>query len=106
MGLPTFQRVMERVLSDLLVSNSSPVCRVFFDDVLVASASLEEHLDLLRRVFVRLREANLKLKVPKCRFLRKETEYLRYQITGDGVATCLDKVAKSRTGHSLRVHLR
>ena len=95
-GPATFQRVMERVLRDVLLSSSSPLCRVFFDDILVASSSLSDHVDMLRQVFERLRKAGLKLKLPKCRFLKQNTEFLGFSVSGHGVATCADKVAKVR----------
>ena len=95
-GPATFQRVMEQVLRDVLLSSSSPVCRVFFDDIVVASSSVSDHLAMLRRVFTKLREANLKLKLPKCKFLRSETEFLGFKVSGDGVATCQEKIAKVR----------
>ena len=95
-GPATFQRVMERVLGDLLLSSSSPICRCFFDDILVATSSVSDHVAMLKQVFLRLREAGLKLKLPKCRFLREETEFLGFSISGSGVATCQDKIAKVR----------
>ena len=49
---------------------------------------------MLRSVFLRLRNANLKLKMSKCRFLQRETQFLGFKITGAGVSTCQDKVSK------------
>ena len=68
----TFQRLMEVVLSGLVWDS----CFVYIDDVLECSRTFEEHLELLRQVFARLREANLKLKAKKCLFLWDEVPYI------------------------------
>lgn len=55
------------------------------DDIIVFSTSLEEHLMSLRKVFAKLKEANLKLQLDKCEFLKKETEFLGHIITTEGI---------------------
>ena len=51
----TFSRLMDKVLSGL----SWEVCLYYLDDIIVFSRGWQEHLDRLRMVFSRLREANL-----------------------------------------------
>ena len=80
-GPSTFQRLMEVVLSGLVWDS----CFVYIDDVLVCSRTFEEHLQHLRQVFTRLREANLKLKPKKCLFLRDEVSYLGHVVTREGI---------------------
>src|SRR6266545_3653657 len=60
----TFQRLMNYVLHDYL--NDFVV--VYLDDILVCSDTFEEHLVHLRKVFDKLREANLVIKLKKCKF--------------------------------------
>ena len=91
-GPATFQRVMEHVLGDLLLSPSSPVCRVFFDDVVVASRDVEEHLEMLEAVFSKLKSANLKLKLSKCNFLQESVKFLGFVVGKEGVSTCNEKI--------------
>jgi len=67
----TFQRCMNNLLADLIYKNFL----VYMDDIIVYSTSLEEHIMSLRKVFSKLREANLKLQLDKCEFLKKETEF-------------------------------
>ncbi|KAL5493753.1 hypothetical protein EMCRGX_G014975 [Ephydatia muelleri] len=45
----------------------------------------EEHIRILREVFVRLRDANVRAKKSKCRFVQKEVVYLGYRIDEHGV---------------------
>ncbi|KAJ4777533.1 polyprotein [Rhynchospora pubera] len=65
---------------------------VFFDDILVYSKSMAEHLIHLENVFVKLREHQLFAKMSKCSFGKREVEYLGHIISKDGVATDASKV--------------
>ena len=77
----TFQRLMETVLVELVRT----CCVVYLDDILVVDRTVEEHLDNLKKVFERLREAGLQLKPKKCYFLREGVEYLGHVVSADGV---------------------
>ena len=57
------------------------------DDIIVFSASVEEHLQHLSAVFERLRNAGLKLNAKKCQFAREEVPYLSYLISKHGLRT-------------------
>ncbi len=51
--------------------------RVYIDDLLVITkGSLDDHLDKLEQVFIRLRDAGLKVNVNKSIFCAQETEFL------------------------------
>jgi len=60
----TFQRLINYVLYDYL--NDFVV--VYLDNILVCSDTFEEHLAHLRKVFIKLGEANLVIKLKKCKF--------------------------------------
>ena len=53
---------------------------VYIDDIIVRGSSKEEHLRILREVFVRLRNANVLAKKSKCSFVQNEVVYLGYRI--------------------------
>jgi Reverse transcriptase (RNA-dependent DNA polymerase) len=55
----TFQRFMDSILADL------PCCFIYIDDVLVASASHEQHAEDLRQVLDRFQQHGLVLNVDK-----------------------------------------
>ena len=86
----TFQRLMEYVLAGLQWST----CLIYLDDIIIYGRHFEEHLTRLREVFVRLRDAGLKLKPRKCYFLRREVEYLGHVISENGVSTDPAKVER------------
>ena len=58
---------------------------VYMDDVLVFFKTLEDHLAHLCQVISRLKEAGLKHKPSKCKFVRSEVEYLGHIITPNGL---------------------
>ena len=104
-GPATFQRVMERVLDGLITSIGSPLCRVFFDDVAVASATSQDHLRMLETVFCRLRQAGLRLKLEKCTFMSSSASYLGVEVSGAGISTNPQKVAAIRDWYTLTVKI-
>ena len=57
----------------------------YIDDILVVGQMFEEHLENLRMVLQRLREASLKLKPSKCDLLKTEVQYLGYVVSADGI---------------------
>lgn len=58
---------------------------VLFDDILIYSRSLEEHLQHLELVLEILREHELYANLNKCIFAKKRVEYLSCIISGQGV---------------------
>ena len=58
---------------------------VNLDDILIVSATFEDHLKEVGRVLDRPSEAGLHLKPSKCSFAQKEVEYLGFTISADSV---------------------
>lgn len=98
----TFQRYINRALGDL------DFVFAYIDDILIASANLEEHENHLRIVFQRLKEFSLRLKLDKCIFGQTELEFLGHLINRDGFKPIPEKVQvitqfpKPRTVSELR----
>ncbi len=60
--------------------------RAYIDDLLVITkGSLNDHLDKLKQVFIRLRDAGLKINATKSIFCAQEAEYLGYILTRGGI---------------------
>jgi hypothetical protein len=65
---------------------------VFFDDILVYSRTLEDHLEHLALVFSWLQADQWKVKLSKCTFAQRSIAYLGHIVSEAGVATDLAKV--------------
>ena len=81
-----FQRLVNEVLSGLTFAFG------YLDDILVYSPDMETHLEHLRKVFIKLREADLKLKEVKCNFLKKHIQYLGHIVLGKGITPMPEKL--------------
>ena len=81
-----FQRLVNEVLSGLTFAFG------YLDDILVYSPDMETHLEHLRSLFIRLREADLKLKEVKCNFLKKHIQYLGHIVSGKGITQMPEKL--------------
>jgi hypothetical protein len=58
---------------------------VYFDDILIYSKSLDEHIEYLRDVFDALREARLFANLEKCTFYTSRVTFLCYIVTPLGI---------------------
>ena len=81
----TFSRLMDRVLAGL----HWETCLFYLVDIIVFAATWEEQLARLRKVFERLRHAQLKLGAEKCTFAAKEVSYLGHRVTSEGLLPLL-----------------
>ena len=81
-----FHRLVHEVLRGL------PFTFGYLDDILIFSSGVEVHLEHLRKVFLRLREAKLKLKASKCSFFKKHIQYLGHLVSGDGIEPLPEKL--------------
>lgn len=103
----TFQRLMYIILSGLTPRK----CLVYLDDIVIFSASLQEHINQLKEVFERLKEADVKVQLDKNKFLRKELNYLGHIITPDGIKPnplkieCIRKFPIARTNKGIKSFL-
>jgi hypothetical protein len=85
----TFQCLMNTVFAPFI--RKSVI--VFLDDILVYSASWEQHLTHLRQVLLTLRQNQLFAKLSKCAFAQTSISYLGHIISEQGVATDPEKTA-------------
>ena len=79
----TFPALMNKVFAKYL----RKFILVFFDDILIFSKSLVEHLEHLHIVLQTLRDQQLYAKMSKCIFAAPQVEYLGHIISGKGLAT-------------------
>jgi hypothetical protein len=77
----TFQAAMNNLLQPFL----RKFVTVFFDDILVYSFSLEDHLQHLEYVFTTLLKGGYFLKQSKCLLAQHQLEYLGHVVSASGV---------------------
>ncbi|PKI73971.1 hypothetical protein CRG98_005588 [Punica granatum] len=80
----TFMRLMNHVLKAFI----SKFLVVYFDDILIYSTSVEEHLEHFRDLFKVLREQRLYANLKKCHFLTNSDNFLGYIVSQEGI--CMD----------------
>src|SRR6266496_3455120 len=72
----TFQRLMNKILRE----NIDEFVIVYIDDLLIYSKTFEEHIEHISKVFEKLQEANLIMKLKKCKFYMPNVEFLGHII--------------------------
>ena len=85
----TFQALMNRVLRPFM----RRFALVFFDDILIYSTIVEQHVAHLVEILKVLRQHHLYVNGKKCSFEQSELVYLKHVIFGLGVAIDPKKVA-------------
>jgi hypothetical protein len=84
MGIAGSPDIFQAKMSELMVALE--FVRAYIDDLLcITKASLEDHLDKLKMVLTRLRDAGLRINARKSFFCAIETEYLGYILTRTGI---------------------
>ncbi|GJU60539.1 RNA-directed DNA polymerase [Tanacetum coccineum] len=77
----TFMRLMNHIFHDFI----GRFVVVYFDDILIFSLNIQQHLQHLRDVFTVLKDQKLFANHGKCHFLATEVVFLGYLISGDGI---------------------
>ena len=85
----TFERALDSVVTPELERNAF----TYLDDIIIVSATKEQHVQHLREVFSRLRAANLRINPDKCEFFKDKLKYLGHVVGVEGVQTDPDKVS-------------
>ena len=80
----TFQRLMAQALTSVTKKYGNLIM-CYVDDVVIATPTLEDHIERLEEVFSCMKQAGLKCKPSKCEILRDSIKYLGRLVDKHGV---------------------
>lgn len=69
---------------------------VYLDDLIIMSQDVQTHFQNLEKVLAKLAEANLKIKLAKCSFLKQKINFLGHTVTPSGITLNESKIIAAR----------
>jgi hypothetical protein len=91
-GLTNAPSTFQSLMNDIFRPYLRKFVLIFFDDILIYSLTLDDHLCHLRTVFSLLQKHSLFVKKSKCSFASSAVEYLGHIVSKDGVAADPSKI--------------
>lgn len=95
-GLATAPATFQKLMHDMLAGVIFKGVIVYLDDILVYGRTVEDHNEILKDVFNRIRESGLRINPEKCKFYQKELVFLGHTISAEGVKTNETKIQEIR----------
>lgn len=81
-GPAVFTRFISQVLKPLLKDKT---IQVYIDDILLGTETIEEHINVLQKLFDILRKNKLSVQIKKCHFLKTKIDFLGYEVSAIGI---------------------
>lgn len=92
-GLCNAAQAQQRLVDTLFGPEFEPKIFTYLDDIIVATATFEEHVKLLGIVKNRLQSANLTINASKCEFFKTSLVYLGFVVGQNSLRTDPNKVS-------------
>ena len=92
MGLMDSPYYFQRLINYLMGNMKYTICLGYFDDLPIMGKTIQELINNNQRIFMRLREYNLKCNPKKCRWFITTIKFLGHEVTGYGVRPDAEKV--------------
>ncbi|XP_038704764.1 uncharacterized protein LOC120000718 [Tripterygium wilfordii] len=91
-GLTNAPATFQSLMNDIFRNFLRKFVLVFFDDILIYSASWKKHLEDLKNTFALLQQHHLLVKKSKCAFGQDRVEYLGHVVSREGVSADPSKI--------------
>lgn len=92
-GLNNSPKTMARLMDQVIGPSLEPFCFSYLDDIIIATPDFPTHLEILQKVFSRLKDANLTVNLKKCQFCRPSLTFLGFVVDQQGLRTDPEKVS-------------
>jgi hypothetical protein len=79
-------------MNDTLMNYLDEFVVAYLNDIIVYSNSKKKHIQHVRKILQRLREANIQADVDKCEFHITETKFLEMIVDRDGIKMNSEKI--------------
>ena len=89
-GLKNSPATFQRCISKAIGENKFSLA--YLDDIIIFSATVEEHLTHIELILKCLARHNLNAKIKKCEFFKTSLTFLGHIVSRDGISVCPDKV--------------
>lgn len=83
-----FQSLMDKVLGEMRYVSAI----AYQDDVILYSDNFDQHLQHLKTLLDKFKEANLSINIKKCQFAMKQVKFLGFIVSDQGIQADPDKV--------------
>jgi len=84
-GLKNSSAVFQRIMTQALKPFIGISCMIYIDDIIIATATWEEHVQAISRILAALRKVGFTLKRKKCNFCLPTMCILGLTISADGI---------------------
>lgn len=91
-GLSNAPATQCRLMDKVLGFDLEPRCTVYMDDILLTAKTIEEMIELIQEVAIRLRKSRLSINFEKSRFLAKSVKYLGYILDDRGLSADPERI--------------
>jgi hypothetical protein len=95
-GLKTAVGSFSRAMDIILGPEVREFTLNYIDDLLIASRNLDDHLEHIDRVLVKLKEARMTVNLEKSLFVRSQVKFLGHILTTEGIQPDPEKIAAIR----------
>ena len=102
---------MQRLIDSLFQHKYGEKIFGYCDDLLIATSSFKEHINILNDVLETLKQAGLTINFNKCEFCKDELHYLGYVVSSKGLQTdpkkldCIRNFPRPTTARQLRAFI-